>query len=54
MPVNQALELQWAYEQVGRPVEFTVMHGSGHGGRAVTTAENLALIDRFLRAHLSR
>ncbi|HTL66853.1 MAG TPA: alpha/beta hydrolase [Lacunisphaera sp.] len=52
MPVNQALELQWAYERAGRPVEFKVMHGSGHGGPAFTTPENLALIDRFLRAHL--
>lgn len=52
MPVNQALELQWAYEQAGRPVEFKVMHGSGHGGPAFTTPENLAYIDRFLRAHL--
>jgi acetyl esterase/lipase len=52
MPVNQALELQWAYEQAGRPVVFKVMHGSGHGGPAFTAAENLAFIDRFLRAHL--
>jgi hypothetical protein len=33
-------------------VEFVVMAGSGHGGPAFTSAETLARIDRFLRAHL--
>ncbi len=51
MPVNQALELQGAYEKVGRPVQLVIMHGSGHGGPAFTTAASLTLIDGFLRAH---
>jgi acetyl esterase/lipase len=52
MPINQAHELQGAYERVGRPVEFIVMHGSGHGGPAFTSQAALATIDRFLRAHV--
>jgi acetyl esterase/lipase len=54
MPVNQALEIVGACEQAGVPVELKIMHGSGHGGPAFTTAENLRFIDRFLRAHLAK
>ena len=54
MPVNQALELQGAYEKAGRPVQFVVMHGSGHGGPAFTTKQTLQLIDQFLRDRLPR
>ncbi len=53
MPVNQALELQGAYEKAGLPVVLKIMHGSGHGGPAFTSAENLAFIDQFLREHLA-
>jgi acetyl esterase/lipase len=52
MPINQAHELQGAYEKLGLPVVFKVMHGSGHGGPAFVDDANLALIDQFLRAHL--
>lgn len=52
MPINQAHELQGAYEKLGLPVQFTVMHGSGHGGPAFTSESTLVLIDRFLREHL--
>jgi len=52
MPINQAHELQGAYEKLGLPVLFKVMHGSGHGGAAFTDEANLALIDTFLRTHL--
>jgi acetyl esterase/lipase len=52
MPINQAHELVGAYERVGRPVVFKVLHGAGHGDPAFTTPDNLAFIDRFLRAHL--
>jgi len=52
MPINQAHELQGAYEKTGLPVVFKVMHGSGHGGPAFKDAANLGLIDRFLRSHL--
>lgn len=53
MPINQAHELQGAYEKFGLPVQFTVMHGSGHGGPAFRTEATLLLIDRFLREHLT-
>jgi acetyl esterase/lipase len=52
MPVNQSLELQSAYDRLGRPVIFKVLPGSGHGGAAFTDDASLGLIDRFLRAHL--
>ena len=52
MPINQAHELQGAYEKLGLPVVFKVMHGSGHGGPAFTDDANLTLIDSFLRTHL--
>lgn len=54
MPINQSHELQGAYEKLGLPVVFKVMHGSGHGGPAFTDDANLALIDSFLREHLPR
>ncbi len=52
MPINQAHELQGAYEKLGLPVVFKVMHGSGHGGPAFNDDANLNLIDAFLRKHL--
>ncbi len=52
MPINQAHELQGAYEALGLPVAFTVMHGSAHGGPAFTAPEELDRIDTFLREHL--
>ena len=52
MPINQSHELQGAYEKLGLPVVFKVMHGSAHGGPAFTDETNLARIDSFLRAHL--
>jgi dipeptidyl aminopeptidase/acylaminoacyl peptidase len=52
MPINQAHELQGAYENAGLPVTFKVIHGSGHGGPAFTDEASLTLIDTFLRQHL--
>lgn len=53
MPINQSHELAGAYERLGLPVRFDVMHGSGHGGPAFTSPEALAHIDEFLRRHLA-
>jgi acetyl esterase/lipase len=53
MPINQSLELQGAYEKLGLRVRFVTVHGAGHGGAAFTSAENLDLIDGFLRAELA-
>jgi len=49
MPINQSHELQGAYENAGLRVQFTVLHGSGHGGSAFTDETRLAAIDSFLR-----
>ena len=54
MPINQSHELAGAYEKLGLPVVFKVMHGSAHGGPAFTDETSLRLIDRFLREHLPR
>jgi acetyl esterase/lipase len=52
MPINQAHELQGAYEKLSLPVMFKVIHGAGHGGLAFTDEAGLKLIDSFLRTHL--
>ena len=52
MPVEQSRELDAAYRKAGRPVEFVVMPGSVHGGKEFFDAERLALVEKFLRAHL--
>lgn len=49
MPVNQALELQGAYQQVKAPVQLEVIHGAVHGGPLFYDAERLAVVKRFLR-----
>jgi len=49
MPINQSHELQGAYENAGLRVQFTVLHGSAHGGSAFTDETRLAAIDSFLR-----
>ncbi|MEZ5324618.1 MAG: alpha/beta hydrolase [Verrucomicrobiales bacterium] len=52
MPINQAHELQGAYEKLGLRCQFKVLHGAAHGGDAFYDAANLALMDAFLRAEL--
>jgi acetyl esterase/lipase len=53
MPINQSHELEGAYQKLGLPVRFTVVHGAGHGGPAFTTPDQLAAIDQFLRTQLT-
>jgi acetyl esterase/lipase len=52
MPIDQSRELAAAYQRAGRPVDFRVLPGSGHGGPAFTDGESLREIDAFLRRHL--
>jgi hypothetical protein len=52
MPINQSHELEGAYQKLGLPVRFVVVHGAGHGGPAFTAGEQLGAIDDFLRAQL--
>jgi acetyl esterase/lipase len=49
MPIAQSRELAAAYAKLGRPVQFVVVEGAGHGGSAFTDAGQLERIDRFLR-----
>lgn len=48
MPINQSLELQGAYQQVGASVQLEVVHGAAHGGPAFYTAARLAVMTNFL------
>jgi acetyl esterase/lipase len=52
MPINQAHELHGVYKDLNLPVEFEVLYGSAHGGKAFFDEERLALVDYFLKKHL--
>lgn len=52
MPINQAHELHGVYKQLSLPVEFEVIHGGAHGGKAFFDEERLALVDYFLKKYL--
>ena len=52
MPPEQSRLLAAAYEKLGLPLHYEVVHGSGHGGPAFTTEAKLRAMDSFLRAHL--
>ena len=52
MPINQAHELNGAYEAEGLSVRFEVVHGAGHGGAPFYDAERTALVTAFLDEHL--
>jgi acetyl esterase/lipase len=49
MPVNQALELEGAYEKVGATVKLKILHGAGHGGKVFYEPEQIAIVKDFLR-----
>ena len=48
MPVNQALELQGAYEKLGLDVHLDVVHGAAHGGDVFFAPEHLKPVLEFL------
>jgi acetyl esterase/lipase len=54
MPINQAHELQGAYERAGLDAKLIVLHGAGHGGAAFYDAERTNLVAAFLDEHLRR
>jgi len=54
MPINQAHELQGAYEAMGLDVSFRVLHGSAHGGREFYAGANGAKALEFLRRTVVR
>jgi len=51
MPINQSHELCGAYQRVGAPVEFVVVHGAAHGGAMFYDDERLEIVKRFLRSN---
>jgi acetyl esterase/lipase len=51
MPINQSHELCGAYEKLGLPVQFVVVHGAVHGGAAFYDPERMAIVEKFLRAN---
>lgn len=54
MPINQAHELQGAYEKLGRDVTFVVVHGAGHGGAVFYSPSYLKPVLEFLTRVVSR
>jgi acetyl esterase/lipase len=48
MPINQAHELQGAYEALGLDVDFDVVHGAAHGGRAFYEGSHLTGMVEFM------
>jgi len=51
MPINQSHELCGAYEKLGLPVQFVVVHGAAHGGSAFYDAERMSIVEKYLRDH---
>jgi acetyl esterase/lipase len=54
MPINQAHELQGAYEAHGLDVTLDVVHGAAHGGDAFYAPEHLEPTLAFLRRTIGR
>lgn len=49
MPINQAHELEGAYEALGLDVYLEVVHGGGHGGNIFYSADRLERALAFVR-----
>ncbi len=54
MPINQAHELEGAYEKNGLDVYFDVVHGGAHGGELFYAPEHLDRTLAFLRRAIGR
>jgi acetyl esterase/lipase len=48
MPINQTHELVGAYQKAKCRVQFEVIHGAGHGGKAFFDATRLRVVKEFL------
>ena len=51
MPINQSHELTGRYKHHHLPVEFEVVYGGAHGGKAFYDEARIALATAFLRQH---
>ncbi|MCR9199232.1 MAG: alpha/beta hydrolase [Planctomycetaceae bacterium] len=49
MPINQSHELHGKYKQRGLPVQFDVVHGGAHGGRAFFQEAQMRRVAIFLK-----
>lgn len=54
MPLNQAYEMQWAYEQVGRHVEVLILHGVDHDAGPFFHDAPVERVAQFLKHNISR
>jgi acetyl esterase/lipase len=54
MPINQAHELQGAYERHSLDVYFDVVHGAAHGGEGFYAPKHLERALSFLRRTIGR
>jgi acetyl esterase/lipase len=54
MPVNQALELQGAYEKTGAKSRLIIVHGAGHGGKMFFDQDRITLVKTFLSENFPR
>lgn len=49
VPVNQSLELQWAFQDKGILVQLEIVHGAGHGSKDYYQPEFVEKVADFLR-----
>ena len=54
MPINQAHELQGAYEKLGLDAQLRVLHGAAHGGNVFYSPPNLKPVLDFLDRVIGR
>jgi acetyl esterase/lipase len=54
MPINQAHELEGAYEKAGLEAPLIVVHGAAHGGEAFFDEQRTDRVAAFLDEHLRR
>jgi acetyl esterase/lipase len=54
MPINQAHELQGAYEKLGLDVAFDVVHGAGHAGPMFYEEPHLKRVVDFLQRTIGK
>ena len=52
MPVNQALEMKWAYENVGRSMDMLILHGVDHMAPPFFAGKPVEQVVQFLKRTL--
>jgi acetyl esterase/lipase len=52
MPVNQALEMKWAYENVGRSMDMLILHGVDHVAPPFFAGKPVDQVVQFLKRTL--